>query len=149
VDRCGLVACEVIPVRTDDSSAVQREQLGCPGYHRLCARLSAERLLARSEEAVHARAVAEIALDLRGRIARADLAGLRERQAFLTAPRHDWLLVRAARSPVPAHRAMGEWLTTFRSLPATALERLEVPPQPQLGDLAAWLDDRMQPGRWP
>jgi poly-gamma-glutamate synthesis protein (capsule biosynthesis protein) len=145
VDRHGLVACEVIPVRTDDSSAVQREQLGCPGYHRLCARLSAERLLARSEKAVHARALAEIALDLQGRIARADLAGLRERQAFLTAPRHDWLLARAVQSPVPAHRAMGEWLTIFRSLPATAVERLELPPQPQLGDLAAWLDDRMQP----
>ena len=149
VDRAGLVSCDVISVRTDEAGVVQRETEACPGFHRICARLTEDAFLERHEDAQIGAALAQMTLDLRSRIASADVAGLLERRVFFSAPRQRWLLDRAQQSDSPARRRIGGWLREFRSLPAEAVQQLAIPRMPHIGSLPRWLDTRFQPGRWP
>lgn len=149
VDRAGLVAAEVVTVHTDAAGAVRTSDHACPGFHRLCEQLADDAALDRIEHARVEHTLARMADELRNRLAESDVAGLLERQAFLTAPRQEWLLARAATAASPEWRRFGAWLNEFRSLPSETLRRLAITPMPDAGRLRRATDRRRLPGRWP
>lgn len=149
VDGRGLIEADVIPVRTDNTGAVHLEDRACPGFHRLCGGLGDDNLLRRIEDRRVAHELAWILRDLQERMGHSDGPGLCERQQYLAAPRHEWLLGAAEASADPQWQDLGSWLRSFRDMAPEAVGECAFSAPPAL-DRSAWhADPRGLPGRWP
>ena len=149
VDRDGVVSAEVVPVYTGLDRTIHVEESCVPGFGRLCDGLQCERTVDRVERSRVNMEIASLLRDVRGRIAARDIAGLLERQSYLTAPRHDWLLERAVQSNDRELRDASEWLRYFRDEGRELVERLQLTQAPVLSGLDRRADGRQLFGRWP
>lgn len=148
VDARGALAADVIPVHTDDNRVLQVEQHCVPGFDRLCDRLDGDEFAQDVETTRVSVELATVLRDLTARRERHDVTGLLERQSYLCAPRHDWLLDTGDAHPDAAWRDATTWIREFRHASRVLVERLNVPKPPAVRNLDQLTDTRRLRGRW-
>ena len=149
VDQRGVVDAEVVPVYTDTSRAVRVEDRCVPGFDRLCAELRSDRTLNVVEASRVSVEIAALLQDVTGRSMQRDVAGLLERQQYLAAPRHEWLLDHVSNTGSREWRAVAEWLRYFCSASREVVDRVGFTAPPAVRGLAQRADSRRLRGRWP
>jgi hypothetical protein len=147
VDLEGLISADVVPVRSDSSGVVRVEREACPGFDRLCTRLTDDAFLEAVERARVGYELAQLAACLEADITSRNSTNLLERRAHLDAPRQEWLLTKAAESPT--WQRFGRWLRDFQALPEEAVQRFKITPLPQIRGLRRHLEMRLLTGRLP
>jgi poly-gamma-glutamate synthesis protein (capsule biosynthesis protein) len=149
IDRHGVVDAAVVPVYTDTSLALRVADHCVSGFDRLCAALRSDRTVSAVEASRVSVEIASMLRDVTTRLAQHDVAGLLERQQYLSAPRHDWLLDHVCATGSREWRAVAEWLRYFRSASRDVVERQALTAPPVVRGAAQRADNRRLRGRLP